>query len=146
MKIYTIGFTQKSARQFFTLLKHNRVERLIDIRLHPAGQLAGFAKQDDLAYFLEQLAGCDYHHLPLLAPSGEILSDYRKDHNWSRYVERFEALMDQRNVPYVIDRQLFEEKVACLLCSEATPAQCHRRLVASRLAANWPNTEVIDLT
>jgi uncharacterized protein (DUF488 family) len=145
MKIYTIGFTKKSARQFFTLLKHNGVERLIDIRLHPGGQLAGFAKQDDLAYFLDQLAGCDYHHLPLLAPSDEILSDYRGDHQWNRYVERFEALMDQRDIPHAIDRQLFQEKVCCLLCSEATPEHCHRRLVASRLAAHWPGTEVIDL-
>ncbi len=96
MKIYTIGFTKKTAERFFALLKDSGVELLVDIRQHPGGQLAGFAKQEDLAYFLDRLAGCEYRHLAVLAPADEILADYRKDRNWSRYVARFEALMDQR--------------------------------------------------
>src|SRR5687768_10163178 len=138
MKLYTIGFTKKSAEQFFNLLRQNRVERLLDIRLHPGGQLAGFTKQPDLAYFLNQLIHCDYQHLPMLAPTDEILSDYRKNHQWAVYVERFEALMDERGMPEALDRQLFETKTCCLLCSEATPEQCHRRLVAERVARHWP--------
>ena len=145
MNIYTIGFTKKSAQTFFGLLRDNRVERLIDIRLHPGGQLAGFAKQDDLAYFLKELAGCDYLHLELLAPTADILSSYRTDHDWNKYVERFEALMDERQVSTSLDRRLFEEKACCLLCSEATPDQCHRRLIAERLAGAWPGVTVIHL-
>ena len=146
MKLYTIGFTKKSAEKFFSLLKDNHIERLVDIRLHPNGQLAGFAKQDDLAYFLSHLVDdCEYHHLPDLAPSDDILSDYRKDHQWNMYVERFEALMDQRGVPQSLDRHFFEEKTCCLLCSEATPEQCHRRLVAERLVSHWPGTDVVHL-
>ena len=145
MKIYTIGFTKKSAKRFFTLLQHNGVERLVDIRLHPAGQLAGFAKQEDLAYFLEHLAGCEYWHVESLAPSDDILSDYRKDRDWKRYTERFEALMDQRGVPERLDGRLFEERACCLLCSEASPDQCHRRLVAERLVRRWPHAEIVHL-
>ncbi len=145
MKIYTIGFTKKSAERFFTLLNNHGVERLVDIRLHPGGQLAGFAKQDDLAYFLEHLAGCEYRHIDILAPSDAILSDYRKDHDWDRYAERFEALMDQRGVPERLDDHLFEERTCCLLCSEEKPDKCHRRLVAQRLVRRWPDMEIVHL-
>jgi uncharacterized protein (DUF488 family) len=145
MKLYTIGFTQKSAERFFSLLRENGIERVVDIRLHPGGQLAGFAKQDDLRFFLARLADCDYHHLPLLAPSEELFSDYRRNRDWERYTQRFEALMDERQVPDVLERRLFEERVACLLCSEASPERCHRRLVTERLARHWPGVEVIHL-
>jgi len=96
MKLYTIGFTKKSAENFFTLLQKNNIKRLIDIRLNPDGQLAGFAKRNDLAYFLSHLVDCEYQHIKVLAPTDDILSDYRKDHDWDRYVKRFEALMDER--------------------------------------------------
>jgi len=145
MKLYTIGFTKKSAEEFFTLLQRNGVERVLDIRLHPDGQLAGFAKKDDLPYFLARLAQCEYRHLTVLAPTDEILSAYRKDRDWGKYAERFERLLDERNIPDSLDRRLFEEKVCCLLCSEATPEKCHRRLVAERLARHWPGVEVIHL-
>ena len=145
MRLYTIGFTKKSAERFFGLLREHGVERLVDIRLHPSGQLAGFTKQSDLRYFLANLAGCDYHYLPELAPSEEILTDYRRDHDWDRYVARFEALMDEREVPASLDEGVFRDKVSCLLCSEATPERCHRRLVAERLARTWPEIDVVHL-
>ena len=146
MKLYTIGFTQKRAEVFFELLRQHGVQRLVDIRLKPGGQLAGFAKQDDLPYFLSKLAaGCQYVHIPELAPTKEILSDYRADSDWPRYVARFEALMDERRIPEALNRVDFDTLTSCLLCSEPTPEQCHRRLVAERLAAHWPNVEIIHL-
>src|SRR5688572_2791671 len=145
MRLYTIGFTQKSAERFFTLLKEHGVQCLVDIRLHPGGQLAGFAKGSDLAYFLRELAGCDYVHLPALAPTDPILSEYRKDHDWARYITRFEALMDERGVPDTLDKGLFEQQACCLLCSEAKPDKCHRRLVAERMAAAWGGVEVVHI-
>ncbi|MGI8688030.1 MAG: DUF488 domain-containing protein [Thermomicrobiales bacterium] len=145
MKLYTVGFTKKSAEQFFSLLKKNDVQRLVDIRLRPTGQLAGFTKRDDLAYFLPNLIDCEYHHTTLLAPTADMLSIYRKDGDWAQYVRRFEVLMDQRNVPFALDRAFYEEKACCLLCSEATPEQCHRRLVAERIARSWADTEIIHL-
>jgi uncharacterized protein (DUF488 family) len=144
-KIYTIGFTKKTAKKFFEMLKDNHIEVLLDIRLKPQGQLAGFAKKDDLPYFLSQLVGCEYQHLLNLAPTEDILSEYKHSNNWGKYVKRFEALMDERDVPHSLDRHLFEEKTCCLLCSEAVPEKCHRRLVAERLTRVWPNIEVINL-
>lgn len=145
MKIYTIGFTQKSAQQFFELLKKNQIQRLVDIRLKPKGQLAGFAKQADLPYFLHELAaGCQYVYRPDLAPTIEILNDYRKDRNWRRYEQRFIQLMDERQIPASLDPTEFEIP-SCLLCSEPTPAHCHRRLVVERLAEHWPEVEIIHL-
>jgi uncharacterized protein (DUF488 family) len=146
MKLYTIGFTQKSAEEFFRLLRDHGVQRLIDIRVNPHGQLSAFARQEDLPYFLDELAGgCQYLHLPVLAPTKEILKDYRDDGDWMRYVGRFKALLDERNIPAELDRSIFETVAGCLLCSEATPEQCHRRLVAERLARHWPGLEIVHL-
>ncbi|MBW3633995.1 MAG: DUF488 domain-containing protein [Chloroflexi bacterium] len=145
MKLYTIGFTQKTAERFFGLLAEYGVERIVDIRLNPGGQLSGFAKQCDLPWFLERLNGATYIHLPELAPSAEIRDAYRKDHDWERYVPRFEALMDARGIPDVLDHTTFAERVNCLLCSEPAPDRCHRRLGAERLARAWPGVEIIHL-
>lgn len=146
MRLYTIGFTQKTAEEFFNLLKANRVQRLADIRLRPDGQLAGFAKKADLPYFLIHLAdGCRYVHLPQLAPTKEILDGYHGDHDWPGYVARFETLMDERGLPAGLDREEFESQVTCLLCSEPAPEKCHRRLVAERMAAVWTDVEIIHL-
>jgi uncharacterized protein (DUF488 family) len=146
MKLYTIGFTQKSAQEFFKHLRDNGVQRLVDIRISPHGQLSGFARQEDLPYFLYELAGhCQYLYLPVLAPTKEIMRDYRQDGNWPRYAARFEALMDERNIPAELDRSIFEAATGCLLCSEAAPEKCHRRLVAERLRKHWPDLEVIHL-
>lgn len=146
MKIYTIGFTQKTAQEFFTLLSRNGIQRLVDIRLKPSGQLSGFAKKEDLPFFLERLAsGCGYVHLPELAPTQEILEEYRASKDWLRYAERFEALMDSRGIPASLQRDEFEKVFSCLLCSEASPDRCHRRLVVERMAAVWPGVEIIHL-
>ena len=146
LKLYTIGFTQKSAETFFGLLRDNGVTRLVDIRVNPHGQLAGFARQADLPYLLRELAaGCQYQHLPELAPTKELLKDYRGGRDWPRYVAQFEQLMDERDVPAMLRRPDFEAERCCLLCSEATPEQCHRRLVAERLARHWPEVEIIHL-
>jgi len=145
MHLYTIGFTQKSAERFFGLLKEHGIERLIDVRRRPDGQLAGFAKRADLPFFLDRLVAADYWHLPILAPSDDLLATYRTDRDWARYVPIFEAQLDERDVPRSLDRALFEERVCCLLCSEPTPERCHRRLVAERLARAWPGTEIVHL-
>jgi uncharacterized protein (DUF488 family) len=146
MRVLTIGFTQKSAERFFDLIASSSVDILVDIRLHPDGQLAGFARRADLPFFLKRLANCSYVHLPNLAPTDEILKSYRADHDWGAYVRRFEDLMDARNVPGTLDRALFVNNDCCLLCSEATPEQCHRRLIAERLARVWSDVEVEHLT
>lgn len=145
MIVYTIGFTQKSAQRFFELLDDYGVRTLLDIRLNPTGQLSGFSKKDDLAFFLQRLSGIDYLHLAELAPTDDILQTYRKDKNWNVYVDRFERLMDERSIPASLDRELFENGPVCLLCSEDKPTKCHRRLVAERLAQHWDDVDIRHL-
>ena len=134
--IFTIGFTKKSAEEFFRLLEEAQVRKLIDIRENRAGQLAGFAKYPDLAFFLGRIAGIAYHYQPLFAPSPEIRDAYRKTRDWEQFEKSFLELMRQRRVLKAVDRGLFEGKVA-LLCSEAEAERCHRRLVAEMLAQHW---------
>jgi uncharacterized protein (DUF488 family) len=146
MKLYTIGFTQKHAKEFFEQLRLNGVRRLVDIRLNPKGQLAGFTKQEDLPYFLDRLvSGCQYIYMPVLAPTKEILEEYRRQKDWQRYEELFEKLLDERRIPETLNRIEFEELPSCLLCSEPTPERCHRRLVAERLSNYWGVVEIIHL-
>lgn len=145
MKIYTIGFSQKSAKKFFDLLSKNGVNCLVDIRLRPSGQLAGFTKQEDLRFFLKELINCDYQHLTMLTPTDQIFKTYRTDKNWEKYERSFKTLMKTRLIPESLDRQLFEVNNCCLLCSEATPDFCHRRLVAELLQEEWQNVKIIHL-
>lgn len=145
MRIYTIGFTRKSAERFFGLLTQHGIGRLIDIRLHPNSQLAGFAKQEDLAYFLRELAKCEYHHFDFLAPSEEIFDNYRQSNNWAEFERLYRRLMDERRMVQRLIPSFFSEKPCCLLCSEHLPDKCHRRLLAEQIAREWPNVEIIHL-
>ncbi|HEX5482561.1 MAG TPA: DUF488 domain-containing protein [Terriglobia bacterium] len=131
--LFTIGFTQKTAEQFFGLLQDAGVRRVIDIRENRGGQLSGFAKYPDIAFFLDRLLGIEYVHEPLLAPSPEIRKAYKTTRDWQQYEASFLALMRQRDIPESVDLAKFEGPVA-LLCSEPGPEKCHRRLVAEILA------------
>ncbi len=146
MEIFTIGFTQTTAEDFFGRLKAHRIERLLDVRLNNRSQLAGFAKRDDLAYFLRELIAAKYEHAPLLAPSPEILAAYkkRKDMSWGEYEERFLGLMRERHIERELSPEEFEQRTV-LLCSEATPERCHRRLVVEYLADHWPALVAVHL-
>ena len=145
MRIATIGFTGKPARRFFGLLRKSGVKRVLDVRLNNTSQLSGFAKRDDLAWFLDELGGIDYVHLPSLAPTRDLLSDYRKKRiDWDTYAARFLDLMRARRVEETIARELLD--AGCLLCSEHQPHRCHRRLVAEYLDDRWGNVQVDHLT
>ena len=144
MEIATIGFTQSSAERFFERLRAARIRRLIDVRLHNVSQLAGFAKREDLAYFLKEICAIDYLHEPLLAPTEELLSAYRgREIEWADYERRFLELLAERSAHTAFDKQIFEGSV--LLCSEAKPEHCHRRLVAEYLKARWGNLQITHL-
>ena len=144
MTLYTIGFTRKPASEFFRLLRESGARRVVDIRLRPGGQLSGFAKQDDLVYFLRELCGMDYLHMPELSPTHPILEGLRKGHrHWPTYEREFLALMEERRVAETVDREALANAV--LLCSEDSPERCHRRLVAEHLQARWGDVEVVHL-
>jgi uncharacterized protein (DUF488 family) len=144
MTVYTIGFTRKSAAEFFGLLRGAGVRRLIDVRLNNVSQLAGFSKRDDLAFFVKELCGADYVHEPRLAPTQEMLDAYKKAKgDWAEYERRFLRLVADRQIEARLDRGLFDG--AALLCSEPTPEHCHRRLVVEYLAGKWGGIEVVHL-
>lgn len=132
MNIFTIGFTKKNAQTFFEHLKKSKVQKLVDVRLHNVSQLAGYAKRDDLKFFLKEICNAEYEHIPELAPDKSILDDYKKKEiTWEAYEEKFLNLMSQRNVEREAHKILSEN--TCLLCSEHKPHQCHRRLVVEYL-------------
>ena len=142
--VFTIGFTKKNAEQFFTRLKQPSLQRVVDTRLNNVSQLAGFTKKDDLRYFLREVGQIDYVHLPTLAPTQEMLNAYKKNGgDWDTYEKQFLALMAERRIETSIDKNLVAG--ACLLCSEATPHHCHRRLVAEYLRGKWGDVEIQHL-
>lgn len=144
MKVFTIGFTKKSARRFFDALRESGAKRVVDVRLNNVSQLAGFAKKEDLAYFLERICGMEYVHLPILAPTQDMLDEYKKQGgDWADYEKRFLDLMKQRRIEETVRRDLVAD--GCLLCSEDKPHQCHRRLVAEYLKRHWGDIEIRHL-
>jgi uncharacterized protein (DUF488 family) len=145
MKLFTIGFTKKSARRFFELLRSSGARHMVDVRLNNVSQLAGFAKKDDLAYFAKELCGMDYLHLPALAPTQEMLDRYKKDGgDWQDYERQFLDLMRERRVDETIPKEAIAD--GCLLCSEDKPHHCHRRLVAEYLKDRWGDVDIVHLT
>lgn len=143
MRLYTIGFTKHSAERFFEELKENRVKRVIDIRINKTSQLAGFAKGQDLPYLLKATGGIDYVSHSELAPTKQLLKDYRsKEVGWEEFEARYKQQIEETKAIKGLQREEFED--ACLLCSEETPEKCHRRLLAEELEKQW-GVEIIHL-
>lgn len=144
MKIFTIGFTKKSASTFFNRLRQSGAKRLVDVRLNNVSQLAGFAKKNDLEFFLREICHMDYVHSPDLAPTQVMLDEYKKQKGeWSAYEAKFLDLMRERQIEKRIDPATIAD--GCLLCSEEKPHHCHRRLVAEYLKAHWKDVEIVHL-
>ncbi|MEZ3143766.1 DUF488 family protein [Halobaculum sp. MBLA0143] len=144
-EIYTIGFTKKGAAEFFGLLERASVERLIDVRVRNRSQLSGFAKRDDLKFFLEELLGAAYEHRTELAPTEELLDAWRDDEiSWAEYERRFYELLADRAVEDELNRSRFEAPTV-LLCSEHEPDHCHRRIVVEYLDDHWGATQARHL-
>jgi uncharacterized protein (DUF488 family) len=144
MTIYTIGFTKKTAEEFFGLLKSANVKRVLDTRLNNRSQLAGFTKADDLRYFLRAVASIEYRYAPEMAPTQELLDSYKKlKGSWSDYEISYLRLLQQREV----HRQLTHAELSssCLLCSEHEPTHCHRRLAAEYLQSHFEGVEIVHL-
>lgn len=146
MEIFTIGFTQTPAREFFGKLKDAGVRRLVDVRLNNTSQLAAYAKRDDLRFFLHAICNAEYHHEPLLAPTQDMLDAYKKQKGgWQAYEERFRELMAERQIERQLDRETFRTTPSALLCSERTAENCHRRLVLEYLQDAWGDVAAVHL-
>lgn len=146
MEIYTIGFAQTPAAEFFVKLKRASVGRLLDVRLNNTSQLAAYAKREDLKFFLREICDADYEHEPLLAPTQGMLDAYKKHKgSWQSYEEQFMSLMADRRIEQRLDRERFETTPTALLCSEHTAEYCHRRLVLEYLQPKWPGVVAVHL-
>lgn len=136
IKTSTIGFTKSTAKAFFGRLISSGVKVLYDVRLNNTSQLSGFAKSDDLAFFLDKIAGVRYEHQPILAPTSEMLKSYRsKKRTWDEYQREYIDLLSARKIEERLSPNSFSD--TCLLCSESTPYQCHRRLICEYLNHKW---------
>ncbi len=145
MNIYTMGFTQKSAKEFFEKIAENAVEILIDIRLNNQTQLAGFTKGRDLQYFLKVISNCEYFHETKFAPTKELLNDYKRSiKTWEEYVINYNQLIEDRNMVDYFENKFQKYQNVLLLCSEPTPEQCHRRLLAEAIQQRL-NCKIIHL-
>ena len=144
MKLFTIGFTKKDAKTFFGLLMKNNVKTVIDIRLNNHSQLAGFTKGNDLSYFLEKIAGIGYVYFIQAAPEESLLKKWQKGEiSWPEYETAYKEMLVRRNVIDKIDKKILEN--GCLLCSEPTAEQCHRRLFAEYLKSKLPELEIVHI-
>lgn len=142
--IYTIGFKDKSAEEFFTVLEAQEVESLIDIRYNADSHLNGFTRKKHLEFFLDRILNCKYIHLPILSPTKNLFNDYKNGAiDWPVYQERFNALIKERDIESVL--QCHQIRNACLLCSEVKPDYCHRRLVAEYLQVLQPKIQIKHL-
>jgi uncharacterized protein (DUF488 family) len=143
--LFTIGFAGKTAEQFFEKLQNAGVKRVIDVRLNNVSQLAGFTKKKDLEYFLRTIAKIEYLHYEDLAPTAEILDRFKKkgEMDWAEYERLFNLLLEERRPEAHHRPEEFDG--ACMLCSEPTAENCHRRLIAERLKRKWANVEVRHL-
>jgi uncharacterized protein (DUF488 family) len=143
-RVFTIGFTQKTAEEFFGLLKRSGTKRVIDVRLNNISQLSGFSKSADLEFFLREILGIGYVHEPMLAPTQDILDAFKKNKgDWSVYEPAFLDLMKRREIEKRLDPDVIQD--GCLLCSEAQPHHCHRRLVAEYLREFWGDFSIAHL-
>jgi uncharacterized protein (DUF488 family) len=144
IRIFTIGYAGRNAREFFAILKQAGIKKVVDVRLYNTSQLAGFTKKQDIEYFLQTIVGAEYIHLPIMAPTGRLLTDYKKElTSWQQYEIQFKALITQRQIQKHITPQ--DADMSCLLCSKAKADNCHRRLVAEYLAEYWQNVSIHHL-
>jgi uncharacterized protein (DUF488 family) len=144
VKVYTIGFAKKPAKRFFERLRGAGAWRVVDVRLNNVSQLSGFAKRDDLGYLLKEICDMEYIHLPVLAPTQELLDEYKKrGSGWASYEAEFLNLMASRAIEKNVPPELIED--GCLLCSEDKPHHCHRRLVAEYLQQHWGQFTICHL-
>lgn len=142
--LFTIGFTKKTAKDFFELLTEAGVKRVIDTRLNNVSQLSGFAKRQDLKYFLKEIADIEYTHILDLAPTKDLLDPYKKKQtDWQTYEKSFLDLIEQRQIENKVTSDILDG--GCLLCSEAKPHHCHRRLVAEYLNNKLGNINICHL-
>jgi len=144
IQLFTIGFTGKSAEDFFGKIKQANVKKIIDTRLWATSQLAAFARKKDLPFFLKQLCDVAYEYSEICAPTQDILKAYKEEKiTWAEYECEYKALINTRDLEEHFRPQDMEG--ACLLCACKDESKCHRRLLAEFFQEKWPNVQVTHL-
>ena len=119
VQIFTIGFTKSTAEHFFGRLKESKSRRLVDVRLNNVSQLAGFAKRDDLKFFVNNLCNMDCFHALSLAPTQSMLDAYKKKQmDWPSYENKYLSLLEERQIEKLRPSDF---DGCCLLSSEKAP-------------------------
>ncbi|WP_042703831.1 DUF488 family protein [Methanobrevibacter arboriphilus] len=135
MKIFTMGSSGKTAEEFFNNIDKNKVELLLDVRLHNHSQLLGFTKGIDLEYFLDKLSSCEYVHDEMFCTTEDVLKEYRKKTiGWKEYKKHYLELMKKRDMVSLFKKEHGNHDNVLILCSEKEPDTCHRILLADKLA------------
>ena len=143
MKLYTIGYSGKTAEELFGILIENKVRKVIDIRLKNANSYCFYTHKRDFPFLLS-LVGIDYEHKLEWAPERWLLDGWRDEKiTWSKYVVEFRKLIEERNILRGVKTENLDGCV--LLCSEMTADMCHRRLLAEYFQAKFSEIEVIHL-
>jgi len=144
VKVFTMGYVGKNAREFFDILKQTGIKKVADVRLYNTSQLGGFTKKQDLEYFLQTIVGAEYIHMPVMAPTKQLLNDYKKGRlSWPQYENQFNSFIAERQIEKHV--MLQDMDMMCFLCSEAKADNCHRRLVAEYLAEHWKSISINHL-
>jgi uncharacterized protein (DUF488 family) len=141
-RIFTIGYEQATQAQVIGALKDAGVKLVIDVRAVAASRRAGFSK-GVLASSLKD-EGLEYLHLRALGTpkTGREAARAGRTHEMHQI---FEAHMAEPEavVALVEAADLAKARPSALLCYEADPAQCHRRILTDRLVGQ--GFEVTDL-
>lgn len=139
-KIFTIGFSGKSPDAFIEVLNAVRVRAIWDIRQWRTSAYVPFYSGDSLAAVL----GNRYEYHPEFAPTSETLVGHKDGRiTWPNYERMYRELLATRHptaalTPANLDR-------ICLLCTEKSAHQCHRRLAAEYIAEHFPDIEIVHL-
>ena len=136
--LYTIGFTKKTAEQFYNLIRNNGITTIIDVRLNNTSQLASFSKYPDIVFFLHEICNCKYISERFFSPEEKTLKDYKNNAiTWEEYVIQFNETLERRCIKDFISRnysKIVQNEKICFLCSEDLPNMCHRKIIADIFA------------
>lgn len=143
--LYTIGYEVLPADLLVAELKGAGVRRLIDVRYRPQSRRAGMSKTK-LGLFLGQ-HGIAYEHRRSLGTPPEIRTHYKTrqvDKGRRAFAAHIEATAAD-DLDVLAAELVAGPPATVLMCLEAEPAQCHRRVLTDALVAREPSLVIVDL-
>lgn len=139
-KIFTIGFSGKKPDDFLDILNAAKINCVWDIRLWRTSRFVPFYSGTNLAATL----GSRYEHHPEFAPTTGILAGYKDGCiTWPDYERMYRELLATRNPTAGLALNSLDR--ICLLCTEKSATQCHRRLAAEYITGRFPDIYIVHL-